>query len=141
MNNVEICTQAQQEAFAAGNVEAVDIYMTEDIVSHTTPPGMPGGRDGIKAVIGWIHSGLDDVHYEIEDAFSSGDRVVLRTRFGGTHARPWMGHAPTERSFVSDQIHIYRMVDGQIAEHWACRDDVGMMRQLGLIDEPAAAGS
>ena len=34
------------------------------------------------------------------------------------------------------------IVDGNstIAEHWACRDDVGMMRQLGLLEEPAAVG-
>jgi len=141
MDSVEICRQAQQAMFARGDLDAVDAFTTEDVVSHTTPPGMPGGRDGIKAVIAWIHSGLDDVHYEIEDAFGAGDRVVLRTKMGGTHSREWMGHAATERSFVADQIHIFRMVDGRIAEHWACRDDVGMMRQLGLLGDPTVAGA
>jgi len=27
-------------------------------------------------------------------------------------------------------IHIWRVVDG-IVEHWACRDDVGLLRQVG----------
>jgi predicted ester cyclase len=28
---------------------------------------------------------------------------------------------------------MYRLVDGRIAERWAVRDDLGMMRQLGAI--------
>jgi len=139
MDLVEICKQAQQEMFAHGDAAAVDIYTTEDVVSHTSPPGGPQGRAGIMGVIGFIHAAFDDVRYEIEDAFGSGDRVVLRTRMSGTHARPFMGHQPTGRSFSTEQIHIFRMADGRIAEHWACRDDVGMMRQLGLINAPTSA--
>jgi predicted SnoaL-like aldol condensation-catalyzing enzyme len=27
-------------------------------------------------------------------------------------------------------IHIWRVVDGKIVEHWACRDDLGVLEQL-----------
>jgi predicted ester cyclase len=27
-------------------------------------------------------------------------------------------------------IHIFRVSDGKIAEHWACRDDVGLLAQV-----------
>jgi len=27
-------------------------------------------------------------------------------------------------------IHIWRVVDGTIVEHWACRDDLGLLEQL-----------
>jgi predicted ester cyclase len=138
---VQICVEAQQAMFARGDVDAVERYTTDDVVSHTTPDGTPGGRDGIKGVIRWIHSGLEDVTYEVQDAFASGDRVMVRTEMSGTHARPWMGREPTGRRFTSDQIHVFRMRDGLIAEHWACRDDVSMMRQLGMLGEPAAVGS
>ena len=30
-----------------------------------------------------------------------------------------------------DFIHIWRVEDGLIAEHWACRDDVGLLAQVG----------
>jgi predicted ester cyclase len=29
-------------------------------------------------------------------------------------------------------VHIYRVADGQIREHWAVRDDLSMLRQLGV---------
>ena len=133
MDPVEICERAQHEMFARGDLESVDTWTTEDVVSHTSPPGTQDGRAGIRSVIGWIHSGLDDVSYDVDDAFSAGDRVTLRCTMRGTHARPWLGHEPTGRSFSAQQIHIFRIADGRIAEHWACRDDVGMMRQLGFL--------
>ena len=36
---------------------------------------------------------------------------------------------------------MYRVLDGKIAEHFASRDDVGMMRQLGLLPpSPSPSG-
>jgi predicted ester cyclase len=29
--------------------------------------------------------------------------------------------------------HMFRLRDGKIAEHWAVRDDLGMMQQLGVL--------
>jgi predicted ester cyclase len=31
---------------------------------------------------------------------------------------------------------MFRLVDGRIAEHWAVRDDLGMMQQLGVLPTP-----
>lgn len=139
MDPVEICTRAQQEMFAQGDPAAVDTWTTPDVVDHAAPPGAPSGRDGIRSTIAWLHSGLDDIRYEIETGFASGDLVTMRNTVGGTHVRPWMGAEPTGRSFTVNQIHIFRVQDGRIAEHWACRDDLGMMRQLGLLPQPATA--
>jgi len=39
-------------------------------------------------------------------------------------------------------VFIYRLVDGRIAERWAVRDDLGMMRQLGALQaERPTAGA
>jgi predicted ester cyclase len=35
--------------------------------------------------------------------------------------------------YKTDAAFMYRLVDGRIAERWAVRDDLGMMRQLGAI--------
>ncbi|HXW91261.1 MAG TPA: ester cyclase [Terriglobales bacterium] len=44
-----------------------------------------------------------------------------------------VGVQPTGRTFEVQHIHMYRVLDGKIAEHFANRDDIGMMRQLGLL--------
>lgn len=35
------------------------------------------------------------------------------------------------RSYTVAHVHVYRVADGMISEHWAVRDDLDMLRQLG----------
>ena len=81
----------------------------------------------------WLHGAFDDMDYEVEDVFGEGDRVVLRVTLHATHAREFMGRPATGRRFSMSQTHIFRVEDGKVAEHWANRDDAGMMRQLGFV--------
>lgn len=50
-----------------------------------------------------------------------------------------VGVAPTGKRFEVQHIHWYTVRGGKIAENRAARDDIGMMRQLGLLPPPAAA--
>ena len=36
-------------------------------------------------------------------------------------------------TFSAEHIHIYRVADGKLAEHWVVRDDLTMLRQLGAV--------
>jgi hypothetical protein len=40
---------------------------------------------------------------------------------------------------ISDGIHIVRVRDGKLVEHWAVVDELGMLQQLGFIEVPSAA--
>ncbi len=44
-----------------------------------------------------------------------------------------LGIPPTGEHFAAQQSHWIRVADGKIAEHWAVRDGLGMMRQLGIM--------
>ncbi len=43
-----------------------------------------------------------------------------------------MGVEPTGRSCTVDEIVIFRIADGKIAEAWEVFDEAGMWRQLGV---------
>jgi hypothetical protein len=42
--------------------------------------------------------------------------------------------------FAVKQSHWHRLVDGLVVEHWATRDDLAMVMQLGFLGPPAAGG-
>ena len=65
---------------------------------------------------------------------ASGDRVVARVRFGATHIGELEGIPPTGRRFEAEHIHIWRVADNMLAEHWMVRDDLATMRQLGAME-------
>jgi predicted ester cyclase len=44
-----------------------------------------------------------------------------------------VGKAPTGKEYAVEHIHIWRLQDGKVIEHWSVRDDLGKALQLGLI--------
>lgn len=139
--NVDLCVKVQRELFGGGRLELADELVAADCVDHGGESGPQGagrepdaarGPEAIKGVVRWLRGAFPDMAYEIEDAFGDGERVAIRCTARGTHEGKFLGHEPTGRSFAVQQIHVFRVKDGQIVEHWAARDDVGMMRQLGL---------
>jgi steroid delta-isomerase-like uncharacterized protein len=140
--NVDLCVRVQRELFGAGRLELADELVAADCIDHggENGPGGPGretgatrGRDAIKGVVRWLHGAFPDLAYEVNDAFGDGDRVAIRCTMRGTHQGEFLGRPPTGRTFAVQHIHVYRVKDGLIAEHWAGRDDAGMMHQLGLL--------
>lgn len=51
-----------------------------------------------------------------------------------SHTGEFMGKAATDRQFDVESIHIYRLENGKVAEHWAKRDDVTLAQQIGLFE-------
>ena len=75
-----------------------------------------------------------DHRFDIEDAAGDGEMVAVRGTCSGTHEGELWGIAPTgKRFFAVQQSHWYRVVEGKAAEHWAVRDDLGTLRQLGVL--------
>lgn len=66
---------------------------------------------------------------------AEGDFVVCHNRWTGTYGGTIFRGVPTpkDRRFSVEHIHIYRINDGRIAEHWVVRDDLTMMQQLGAM--------
>ena len=81
----------------------------------------------------WLRGAFDDLSYEVLDAFADGDRVAIRLATRGTHTGEFMGKPATGRKFDIESIHIYRIEDGRMAEHWAKRDDLGLAQQIGVF--------
>jgi len=106
------------------------------------------GPEGLKVTVRWLRDAFSDLHYTIEDEIASGDKVVVRVISSGRHTGEFIGFKPTGKKFEAQQIHIYRIADGRIIEHWSSRDDLSQGIQLGLIpvgrqgaDEPRKAAT
>ncbi len=52
-----------------------------------------------------------------------------------------MSFQPTGKTATWTEIHIARVQDGKVVEHWGEVDQVGMMQQLGLMPAQAPASS
>lgn len=59
-----------------------------------------------------------------------GDRIVVRLTERGRQVGPLMGVEPSGNDFAVSMIHIVRIVDRRIVEHWREADTLGFVQQL-----------
>jgi predicted ester cyclase len=78
-------------------------------------------------------SAFPDWITRIDDLFAEGDRIVNRWSGQGTHTAPLMGIPPTGRHVTLEGITIFRVENGKVAEEWSQADQLGLMRQLGVV--------
>jgi steroid delta-isomerase-like uncharacterized protein len=122
-----------EETWNTGNMAAADEMLDPNYVDHSTLATQAPGIEGFKGRIAGLRKTFPDSRFTIEDIFADGDRVAFRWTITGTDTGGFMGRPPTGKSVVVTGINIERIADGKVAEHWSSPDNLGMMRQLGMI--------
>jgi predicted ester cyclase len=69
----------------------------------------------------------------IDDMVAEGDRVAVRLTSHAVQTGRFMNLPPSGKAYTIGEIHIFRIRDGKVAEHWHQADFMGMMRQLGAM--------
>jgi steroid delta-isomerase-like uncharacterized protein len=123
--------------FNRGELDRVGEFVTEDFVNHEAWPGEDPGHEGFRLRLARLRSAIPDIRMEVHEVVAADDLVAYRATLSGTHRGELLGMPPTGRSFSVQHMHMLRMRDGRASEHWATRDDLGMLRQLGIIPSPA----
>jgi hypothetical protein len=58
--------------------------------------------------------------------------------FTATHLGEFQGLPPTGKQISLSIMHIDRVEDGKIVEHWGQGDALGLMQQLGIVFLPGS---
>lgn len=135
-----------EELWNQRNLEACDELMAEDFTENAAAPFAPAapgrvhGPSAMRKSLQWLVAQFPDIHMEIESIVAEGDIVAARIVSRGTHlGRVDGAPPPTGQSFAARQTHWFRIEDGRLAEHWATRDDLTAMLQLGVLHPPGAS--
>jgi predicted ester cyclase len=107
------------------------------------PDALNHGRRVDPPSLEFIFESINQVHekHTIHEMVAEGEWVAVRTTCQGTFdAKPavpinsgiFSVIEPTGKDYTVQHVHLFRIVDGKIKEHWANRDDLGAARQIGL---------
>lgn len=121
----------------AGNLAAMDQLVAPDFVDHDPPPipGLSPGLAGLKQAFEIFLHATPGTH-EVLDQVAEGDLVVTRIRARGRFAED-LGDIPaTGGDMDVTATTMYRVSDGQLAEHWGETDSFTLMQQLGVVPSP-----
>jgi predicted ester cyclase len=114
----------------------VDELFRPDYVDHNAAG--PSGPEWVVTVATRLRTAFPDLTHEVHDVIADGDLVALRTTMRGTQDGEFgpLKLPPSGRRIEIATFHVFRLVEGRLAEHWAVRDDLGMLRQLGAVPAP-----
>ncbi len=135
-----------EEVWNQGKTEAIDRLMTEDVVIHgLVGPHGPDlrGPDQFKPFHESFRAAIPDIHIEVLDTITEGDRVAVRCRVTGTHTGRGIGIEPTGRKIDFGGVSIVRMCGDRFCEGWNYFDFLACYQQIGVIPalDPADAAA
>jgi predicted ester cyclase len=141
--NKDLVRRHFEEVFNRRDYDAAAELVAEDYLEHAVAPfgeaepGRVNGPAAARQTAEWLLAQFPDLKMTIEAIVAEGDMVVARVLSEGTNLGPLNGIVPpTGRRFSARQSHWYRVEDGKLAEHWATREDLPAMLQLGVVQPP-----
>jgi predicted ester cyclase len=122
------------------NSGAIDFErLVDPIITNHQPDRDPEIElDRFRQAIEGVMGAVPDSSWTTLKLIAEEDLVVCHNRWSGTYEGEVFRGIPATRGkrFSVEHVHIYRISDSRIAEHWVVRDDFGMMQQTGAIPNP-----
>ena len=134
--NKTVVRRVIEEVWQNGNLDAVDEYFAANYIDHNDLPGVPEGREGIKAFAAVFNSAFSDGNITVEDQVAEEDMVVTRWSATSINSGDFMGVPATGKRVTITGIDCHRIAGGQIMEGWGQADMMGLMQQIGAIPVP-----
>jgi predicted ester cyclase len=128
------------EVWNKGMGETIDeLFPTESVLWGVGRPDTPStGPAEFKKFHHALRSACPDIEVSIDQVVQQGDTAFARWTATMTHTGEGLGMAPTNRSIKTCGISACRVRDGKLAEGWNVWDQIGMARQLGILQGKAS---
>ena len=117
--------------------DLVDRFVAIDYRNHNA--FVPDGREANRQFWAGFFDALPDLTATMEDLVISGDRVVGRFVYRGTHTGELMGIPASGHPVEMHSIDIWRVEDGMFVEHWDQLNLLEVFQQIGALP-PLTAG-
>ena len=123
------------EGVLEGRLDVIDELCDSDLINHAAAPQARDGIDGFKRVISFSRAAMPDQRWTDRVVIADDEYVVVRAVRESTWAAESFRGIPTPQGAKTsvEMVHIWRLAHGKIVEHWAVRDDLGLMIQLGVV--------
>ena len=122
-----------EEVWNKGREDAIDELSTPDVIAHglTNPDGSEvKGQLAFKEFYRSFRSAFPNIHIEVEDTLTEGDKTLARCLVTATHTGEGIGKTPTGKPVKFTGMCLVRAKDGKIAEAWNNFDFNTMFEQL-----------
>lgn len=128
-----VVEQIWEQLVNRGRLDLIGELVSRDFVDHAPLPGLAPGLEGLQQRIQLLHAAFPDVHSTIDKLVAEGDCVAAVVTTSGTHRGDFLGIPATGKRWTISEMHLLRVVGGQLVEHWGVADLLGLLGQLGVL--------
>lgn len=123
-------------AFDNRKIEQALDLLAPNFLAHLAGMPEPLNLEEFKQFGMSFYSAFSEGKHVFNEVVVSGDRVVTCGTFTARHLGEFQGLPPTGKQISLSIMHIDRIEDGTIVEHWGQGDALGLMQQLGIVFLP-----
>ena len=116
-----------------GNIAYAAAALAPAFIDRTLPPGRPQGTAGPLQASQMFRAAVPDLTAEIQHMVVAGDRVSVHLQFKGRFTGRFGDIAGQGQTIDFLAFDNYRLVNGQITENWHLEDNLGLMKQMGIL--------
>jgi steroid delta-isomerase-like uncharacterized protein len=135
-SNAEVVRRWFEQGWNQGDADLADQIFSPNYVHHvSTHPQLVTGVEETRRNIAIFSAAFPDMHFTIEDQVSQGDRVMTRWTMRGTHDGDLLRIKATGKPVEVQGMVVSRFENGLIVEEWDLVNTLGMLEQLGALEE------
>jgi steroid delta-isomerase-like uncharacterized protein len=121
------------EAVNTGNYDLFDQVAAADCTDHDPADGQVPGPQGYRAFFSGMRTAFPDMQVAVEALVQDEDSIAFAYTLTGTHTGPLMGVPATGKKVKIRGLQISKFEDGMMTERWGSSDELGLLKQLGVI--------
>jgi len=139
--NKQIVRRVFEEVQDTGDLSRIDELFAPDVTVHDTFMGVVQGIEAYRNLTAFFQSSFPGHKTSLDIFVAEGDYVAVYHTHHAKNDGEFMGSAPTGVTVHVPGLELFRLANGKIVEFWRHDDDLGLMRQLGMIPNPAEASA
>ena len=128
-----------EELLSTDNFALADELLSPEFRFYFAGSPDPMDLESYKEFLVARRAAFPDRRFVVEEMIAEGDKVSARFTMRGTHKGELQGIAPSGTEVTLTGIDMIRLAGGRIVEDRVEVDQLGMMRQLGVIPSPQQA--
>lgn len=125
------------QAFDHRNIEQALDFLAPNFIAHMAGIPEPLDSDSFRQFGMEFYSAFTDGQHQFDEVIVEGNKVVTCGTFTAKHLGEFQDIPPTGKQIKISIMHIDRVENGKIVEHWGQGDAQGLMQQLGIMFLPS----
>jgi predicted ester cyclase len=133
--NKAVVRRLYEEVFTAGDLAAADDLLAAEYAGYDPPdaPEAVRGPGALKRVAERMAAAFPDRRFALDALIAEADMVAARVTLAATHTGQFLNAAPTGRRVAITGTVTCQLAGGRIVASWGNWDNLGLLRQLGLV--------